>query len=260
MPTREETPLGAPAWIDLASSDVEKSKAFYSALFGWTLQDAGPEYGGYINAHMDGKAVAGMIANNPEWNAPDGWTTYFATDDIDATLQRVADNGGGNCMQAMEVPQLGYMGLFGDPSGAVVGLWQPLAHKGFQLVAEAGAPVWHELNTREYDKAVDFYTKVLGWDTKVEGDSEEFRYACAQHGGEPIAGVNDATVGQWALPEGVPAHWAVHFGTSDTDASAARATELGGVVLTPVQDTPYGRMALVRDTTGATFWLCSVDS
>ncbi|SKV45503.1 Putative glyoxalase/bleomycin resistance protein [Mycobacteroides abscessus subsp. massiliense] len=56
MPTREETPLGAPAWIDLASSDVEKSKAFYSALFGWTLQDAGPEYGGYINAHKDGKA------------------------------------------------------------------------------------------------------------------------------------------------------------------------------------------------------------
>ncbi|MUM18559.1 VOC family protein [Mycobacterium sp. CBMA271] len=260
MPTREETPLGAPAWIDLSSSDLEKSKAFYGALFGWTLQEAGPEYGGYVNAHKDGKSVAGMIANNPEWNAPDGWTTYFATDDINATLQKVADNGGGNCMQAMEVPQLGYMGIFGDPSGAVVGLWQPLAHKGFQLVAEAGAPVWHELNTREYDKAVDFYTKVLGWDTKVEADSEELRYACAQYDGEPIAGVNDATVGQWTLPEGVPAHWAVYFGTNDTDASAAKVTELGGVVLTPAQDTPYGRMALVQDTTGGTFWLCSVGS
>ncbi|WP_328287032.1 VOC family protein, partial [Mycobacteroides abscessus] len=76
MPTRDETPLGAPAWIDLASSDLEKSKAFYSALFGWTLQEAGPEYGGYINAYKDGKAVAGMITNNPEWNAPDAWTTY----------------------------------------------------------------------------------------------------------------------------------------------------------------------------------------
>ncbi|TEA02635.1 VOC family protein [Mycobacteroides salmoniphilum] len=260
MPTRDETPLGAPAWIDLASSDLEKSKAFYGALFGWTLQEAGPEYGGYVNAHKDGKAVAGMITNNPEWNAPDSWTTYFATDDINATLQKAVDNGGAHCMQAMEVPQLGYMGLFGDPSGVVVGLWQPLAHKGFQLVAEAGAPVWHELNTREYDKAVDFYTKVLGWNTKVEGDSDEFRYACAQHDGEPIAGVNDATVGQWTLPEGVPARWAVYFGTDDTDASTAKVTELGGVVLTAAQDTPYGRMALVQDTTGGTFWLCSVNS
>lgn len=98
MPTRDETPLGAPAWIDLASSDLEKSKAFYSALFGWTLQDAGPEYGGYINAHKDGKAVAGMITNNPEWNAPDAWTTYFATDDIDATLQKAVAHGGTNCL------------------------------------------------------------------------------------------------------------------------------------------------------------------
>lgn len=107
---------------------------------------------------------------------------------------------------------------------------------------------------------MDFYTTVLGWNTKIEGDSADFRYACAQHDGAPIAGVNDASVGQWALPEGVPAHWAVYFGTDDTDAGAAKAAELGGAVLAPAQDTPYGRMALIRDTTGGTFWLCSVDS
>ncbi|MGZ5379445.1 MAG: VOC family protein, partial [Mycobacterium sp.] len=65
MPIRTSAPVGAPIWIDLASSDVDRSQEFYAAVFGWTFEAAGPEYGGYINAFCDGKPVAGLMRNDP---------------------------------------------------------------------------------------------------------------------------------------------------------------------------------------------------
>jgi len=40
------------------------------------LHRFGRLYGGYINAFKNGHPVAGMMQNDPQWNIPDGWTTY----------------------------------------------------------------------------------------------------------------------------------------------------------------------------------------
>lgn len=52
-----------------------------------------------------------------------------------------------------------------------------------------------------------------------------------------------------------PSKWSIYFGTDDTDASVAKLLELGGSVLTPSQDTPFGRIAEIADPTGASFRL-----
>jgi predicted enzyme related to lactoylglutathione lyase len=57
------------------------------------------------------------------------------------------------------------------------------------------------------------------------------------------------------LPEGVPSHWAVYFGTANTDASVAQAVQLGATVVQAAEDTPYGRLASLTDPTGAMFKL-----
>jgi predicted enzyme related to lactoylglutathione lyase len=57
------------------------------------------------------------------------------------------------------------------------------------------------------------------------------------------------------LPEGVPAHWAVYLAVDDTDAAVKTTAELGGAVIAPPHDTPYGRLAHVADSTGAQFRL-----
>ena len=75
MPTRTGAPAGAPCWIDLMSSNVDRAQDFYGTVFGWTFESAGPDYGGYINAAKDGHPVAGVMANNPESQMPDGWNT-----------------------------------------------------------------------------------------------------------------------------------------------------------------------------------------
>ncbi len=257
MPTRNDAPLGAPCWIDLASSNVDRAQDFYGTVFGWTFESAGPDYGGYINAASDGHPVAGMMANNPEFQAPDGWSTYFHTADINAITSAVPSAGGTTCMGVMEVPAKGFMAMATDPSGAMFGLWQPLEHRGFEVIGEAGAPVWHQLNTRDFRAALDFYRAVFGWRTEVVSDTDEFRYTTAWFGDQQLLGVMD---GASFLPEGVPSHWTIYFGAEDVDKTLQVITDNGGAVLRPAEDTPYGRLASAADPTGAVFNLSSLQT
>ena len=50
-----------------------------------------------------------------------------------------------------------------------------------------------------------------------------------------------------------PAHWSVTFGVDDADATAAKATELGGEVVSGPFDAPWTRMVVLKDPQGATF-------
>jgi uncharacterized protein len=257
VPVRDIAPLGAPCWIDLTTSDIDRAQDFYGTVFGWTFESAGPDYGGYVNAAKDGRPVAGLMANNPDWQAPDNWATYFHTADINATAAAVTAAGGTGCLDPMEVPAKGFMAQAVDPSGAFFGLWQPLEHRGFEVIGEAGAPVWHQLTTHGYRAAIDFYRELLGWQTEVVGDSDEFRYTTASFGDEALLGVMD---GAGFLPEQVPSHWSVFFGAEDVDKTLRVIADNGGAVLREAEDTPYGRLAAASDPTGVIFNLSSLQS
>ena len=71
-------------------------------------------------------------------------------------------------------------------------------------------------------------------------------------GEEIFAGIMDAS---GFLPDGVPAQWSVYFGVDDSDAALAKIVDLGGSIVTPAEDTPYGRLATAADATGAIFRL-----
>jgi predicted enzyme related to lactoylglutathione lyase len=250
VPQREEAPIGAPCWIDLFTSDPDKSRSFYQELFGWTSQEAGEEYGGYINFSKDGLPVAGAMRNDGQSGTPDVWSVYLATEDAKATADAAAANGGQVLVPAMDVGEQGTMALVTDAGGAAIGIWQPGLHKGFGILAESGAPSWFELLTRDYDASVEFYRQVFGWDTHVAGDSPEFRYTTLGEGESQAAGIMDASA---FLPDGVPAHWSIYFGVEDADAALAKIVELGGAIVQPAEDTPYGRLAQAADPTGALF-------
>lgn len=55
----------------------------------------------------------------------------------------------------------------------------------------------------------------------------------------------------------MPAYWGTYFAVADTDAAVEKAFELGGSLIAPAWDSPYGRMAVVSDDQGATFALMS---
>jgi predicted enzyme related to lactoylglutathione lyase len=253
MPIRDTAPVGAPCWVDLMTSDTARSRAFYCELFGWTAGEPTEEFGGYFNySTKDGVLVAGCMASQPGGAASDVWSVYLASDDAKKTVDAAAANGGHVIVSPMDVAALGTMAVVTDAGGAGIGVWQPGLHKGFGVLGESGAPSWFELHTRDYEESVAFYRNVFGCESQVASDTPEFRYTTLCAGEIWVAGIMDAST---FLPDGVPAHWSVYFGVDDTDAALAKILELGGSVVLPAEDTPYGRLATAADPTGAVFKL-----
>lgn len=141
MPHRDSAPHGAPCWIDLASSDPARATEFYSQLFGWTAQQGGEEYGGYVTFLQGDNVVAGMMKNEPDSGYPDVWSTYLATDDAAATVEAARSAGSHIALEPVEVTTQGTMALLSDASGAMVGVWQPADHKGYTVMGEPGTPI-----------------------------------------------------------------------------------------------------------------------
>ena len=252
MPLRDAAPLGAPCWVDVFTSDPDKSREFYGRLFGWTAEAPNEEFGGYFNFSKDGILVAGGMKNDGSTGSPDAWSVHLATDNAQATADAATANGGQVLVPPMAVGELGTMVLLTDAGGAAIGAWQPGLHKGFGILGEPGTPSWFELHTRDYDASTKFYRDVFKWDAHVMADEPGFRYTTLGEGDDSLAGIMDATA---FLPEGVPAHWSVYFGVKDADAASAEIVELGGSIVLPAEDTPYGRLATVADPTGAVFKL-----
>ena len=109
-------PLGAPCWIDLNTSDLDRAVQFYGELFGWTAEDGGEDYGHYHNFSKDGALVAGLMRKQPEAGYPDFWMTYLSSADAKATAAAAASEAGGQVMlEPMAVMDLGAMAVLGDP-------------------------------------------------------------------------------------------------------------------------------------------------
>jgi uncharacterized protein len=250
MPKRDETPLGAPCWVDVMTSDPENAYAFYGELFDWTVVDPGPDYGGYVNFHKDGVPIAGCMRNGPEMGGmPDVWSVYLAVADAEKTVDAAAAAGGTVIVPAMPVHELGSMAVVIDAGGAAIGMWQPGQHKGTQILGEPGTPNWFELLAHDYDASLAFYRDVFGWELTTM-DMPEYRYSTLGKDEDALAGIADAEA---FLPEGVPAHWSVYFGVENADAALAKIVALGGAALFGPEDTEFGRIAQVADPTGAMF-------
>ena len=253
MPRRDAAPVGAPCWIDLTTSDTGRARDFYGRVFGWDATGPNAEFGGYINFTKDGAMIAGCMAAMPG-GASDIWSVYLAVDDAYKTLGAAQTHGAQVIVPAMEVGDLGVMGVLVDPAGAATGIWQPKEHRGFGFIAEPGAPSWFQLDTRDFPGALGFYRDVFGWETTVVSDTPEFRYSLAIVDGEQVAGIMDVS----GMPE-VPVGWSVFLGAADTDASLATIVELGGAMRRPAEDTPYGRLAAAADPLGAGFHLVAAN-
>jgi len=108
--------------------------------------------------------------------------------------------------------------------------------------------VWHELMTTDTKSAAEFYTKLVGWKTKLWNES----YSMFMSGARPMAGL-------MVLPEdarkmGAPPSWLSYIGTPNVDETAKQATSLGATILKAPTDIPtVGRFAVIQDPQGAAF-------
>jgi uncharacterized protein len=294
MPERDGYITGVPCWVDASEPDPEAAVEFYGGLFGWEFEDVmppGPEGNYFIARHeaasssifdVSGASRSGDVAavrSIPEAAPPAAmWNTYFWVDNADDCATKVREAGGDIVREPFDFMDACRMAVVTDPEGAVFGIWDAKEHKGARLVNDPGAVVFNGLNTRDVEGARSFYGSVFGWQTGAIGGGAE---------GWTLPGYGDwlerehhpqlrKKMVQAGAPEGfedvvgsiipiaddqpeTPPHWSVTFATDDADATARKASELGGQVIVPPFDAPWStstytiRITVIGDPQGATF-------
>ena len=252
MPERTSYEPGTPSWVDLGTSDPDAAKAFYRSLFGWDAEDAGSveETGGYAFFTLNGHKVAG-VNGLMDPSQPVAWSTYVATDDIDALAERAKANGAEAIVEPMAIMDTGRMAFFFHPAGGMIGAWEPGTFAGAELVEDPGTLTWSELHTRDREGAKRFGEAVFDWRPDDDAFGAEMGYTLLNVGETGVGGMMDMPPG---VPDEVPAYWISIFAVGDCDAAVARLQELGGTVMYgPSSMEGVGRFAYVTDPQGAMF-------
>ncbi|GAA1407117.1 hypothetical protein AUR04nite_04130 [Glutamicibacter uratoxydans] len=242
-----EPPAAEPCWVDLLTSDVERAIEFYGALFGWEPSEKSRN-SAVVEMRLDGKPVTGLLHNDQVHQLADVWTTYLNVADIHAAVFSVQMHGGVVYLEPTVTEHDGTVAVVGDPSGVGVGLWQSIHPILTTATGRPGTRIWNELHTTSFAAATRFYRAALAWELYPISDTDQFRYQSFRQGADAKAGIFDIS-GQNDPEPG----WRTYFAVANADATVELAVKLGAQIVRAASDSPFGRMAVIKDPTGAEF-------
>ena len=243
---------GSFCWAELATTNLESAKRFYSGLFGWSVNDI-PMGDGTLYSMMQiaGKEVAALAeldsARRQQGILPH-WFCYVSVESADRVASMVDDLGGGVVVQPFDVFDSGRMSVISDPAGALFGLWEPRGHIGARYGLEVNTMCWTELVTSDRNRSLDFYASLFGWSVKEDNGYTEYLLSDI-----PQAGMIHAD-------KPVRPSWNVYFRVHDCDEIAERGEAMGGRIIIPPNDIPgVGRFSTLQDPHGAVFSVIRLD-
>lgn len=111
---------GALTWFELATTDVDSAKAFYSAVLGVeTVPDPDTPFE-YTLVKVAGNPAAGILKIGEDWGpVPPNWGVYFGVNDVDATVAKAQELGGKICVEPRDIVDFARFSVLFDPEGAV---------------------------------------------------------------------------------------------------------------------------------------------
>jgi predicted enzyme related to lactoylglutathione lyase len=135
------------AHIELNTDDLAKAKKFYKSVFDWKLNDMP---GGMPYTMIDvGKGTGGGMQKKPMAEAPTSWLPYVEVASVKTSLAKASKAGAQVVLDYMPIGNNGAIGVFVDPTGAALGVWEaakkaaaakkPAAKKAAKAVAKKPA-------------------------------------------------------------------------------------------------------------------------
>jgi predicted enzyme related to lactoylglutathione lyase len=103
-------------YVELAVSDIARSRAFYGKAFGWTFKDYGPAYCEF----SDGRLTGGFMKGTPAGRG--GPLVILFADDLAAIQRRLEEAGARIVKPAFAFPG-GRRFHFLDPDGYELAVW-----------------------------------------------------------------------------------------------------------------------------------------
>jgi predicted enzyme related to lactoylglutathione lyase len=237
---------GQFCWVELATSDAQAAKKFYTDLFGWSYDEVPMGDQPPYNLAKLATGQVGAVYENKQ--VPPNWLSYVCVASADETAAKAKSLGANVVAEPMDVFEYGRMAVLTDPEGATFALWEPRKHIGAQVSNEAGSFCWNELMAHDGAGERKFYTSLFGWTAKESPEYTEWHDGDKARGG--FMEMKEARF------EGVPPFWNTYFLVDDVDQSAAKAKSLGGSVHHEPTDIPnVGRFAVLGDPQGASLAL-----
>lgn len=125
---QDRNEVGGFAWSELATTDIEGAKAFYSENFHWKPGDAMDmgEAGSYHFMMRGENPICGVFPKPAEVPVS-FWTHYVRVEDVDATVEKAKKLGGSVTMPATDVPGMVRFAVLADPTGAHFGVFKDIS-------------------------------------------------------------------------------------------------------------------------------------
>ena len=246
-------PHGFPIWYELLTPDPDVSRGFYEAVIGWSVGAPMSSALDYRMLDTGNGQVGGMMRLSPvmeEGGARPGWLFYIGVDDVDATVAKIQELGGGVQVPPQTMEGIGRLALVTDPQGLPFYVMRGAvdAESHAWEMDGLGKCGWNELMSADQAGALSFYADVFGWtypDRMPMGEMGD--YIFVESGGQTVGAIMQQ-------PAGAPPAWQFYFRAPDIDASAAAVTASGGTVHMGPMEVPGGnRIIVASDPHGAMF-------
>ncbi|MGE8019557.1 VOC family protein [Peribacillus frigoritolerans] len=129
--------MGRIVHFEIHVNDMERAKAFYGEVFGWSFQDwsdyAGMSYFGAVtgneNEHgIDGALMQRQSAPPETGQALNAFACTIGVENYDLTEAKIIENGGKLAMPKFALPGMAWQGYYIDSEGNTFGIHQPDAN------------------------------------------------------------------------------------------------------------------------------------
>ena len=107
-------------YVEIPVTDMEASKRFYAAAFGWRFNDYGPDYAGYVDGARGDREAGGL--RRVDEVTPGGPLVVLYSTDLEASEAAVRDAGGTIVAPIFDFPG-GRRFELEDPDGHRFGVW-----------------------------------------------------------------------------------------------------------------------------------------
>lgn len=116
-------------YVEFPASDLESTKAFFAAAFGWSFVDYGPEYTAFSDQGLDGGFFKSDLSSSTDRGSA---LIVFYSESLEQTLQKVKDAGGQVVKPTTPFPG-GRRFQFAEPSGNEFAVWSDLDVSGVKI-------------------------------------------------------------------------------------------------------------------------------
>ncbi|MDX1450606.1 MAG: VOC family protein [Acidimicrobiia bacterium] len=126
--------MGRPVHFEILVDDVERAKAFYSEVFGWTFEDyssvTGSTYFGVVTGDDAEPGINGGLLPRPApapapEQGPNAYVCTMGVEDYDTIEEKILGAGGTVAMPKHALPGMAWQGYYRDTDGNTFGIHQP---------------------------------------------------------------------------------------------------------------------------------------